>query len=160
MIHLKMIKMTKYLYSKNPIKHYDEECKLTLSAFPKIFQSIGIIQPLPRGNKHKGFAFEKNHEYFWDEFPVEYVLNYPVNKFKVYVSSTEYFHSNLPELDTTINQQVRLTKQDKFDMSQHYYDCLVGAYIASYVCGISIEHLTPSPHIPKQMHNFAKIQSR
>ena len=68
--------MTKYLYSD---KHQIN--------FPKIFQSGGTIQPLPRGNKHKGFAFEKNHKYFWDEFPVEYVLNYPVNNFKIYVSN-------------------------------------------------------------------------
>ena len=103
---------------------------------------------------NKGFAFEKNHTWFWDEFPVDYVLNYPVNKFKIYVSDLKYFNSNLPELDTTINQQVRNTKQDKFDMSQHYYASLVGAYVASYVCGISIKHLTPSPEIPNQITSF------
>ena len=140
--------MTKYLYSNN-VKHYD--------SFPKIFKSGGKIQQLPRGNKHKGFAFVKNNTRFWDEFPVDYVLNYPANKFKIYVSDLKYFNSNLPELDTTINQHARLTKQDKFDMSQHYYDSLVGAYVASYVCGISIEHLTPSPEIPKQITSFLRF---
>ena len=70
---------------------------------------------------------------------------------------TEYFHSNLSELDTTINQQVKNTKQDKFDMFQHYYDSLLGAYVASYVCGISIEHLTPSSDIPKQITSFLRF---
>ena len=102
--------MTKYLYSVNPIDS-------TKMKFPKIFQSIGTIQPLPKGRKHKADYQINRKKYFWDEFPVDKVLNYPVNKFKIYVSSLDYFHSNLPELDTTINQQVRNTKQDKFDVS-------------------------------------------
>ena len=69
----------------------------------------------------------------------------------------KYFNSNLPELDTTINQQVRNTKQDKFDMSQHYNDSLVGAYVASYVCGISIEHLTPFVEIPQQLTSLLRF---
>ena len=137
--------MTKYLYSnkvhnlppKHPDFNKDHNHSLKHSAFPKLFQSGGTIQQLSRGNKHKGFAFEKNHTWFWDEFPVDYVLNYPVNKYKIYVSNLDYFHSNLPELDTTIDQQLRKTKADKFDMSQHYYNSLVGAYVAPYVCGIS-----------------------
>ena len=144
------LNMTKYLYSK--VKPGNELVRYT--QFPKIFRSWGTIQPLPRGRKHKADYPINGKKYFWDEFPVEYVLNYPVNKFKIYVSNTEYFHSNLPELDTTINQQLRKTKQDKFDVSQDYYDSLVGAYVACYVCGISIEHSTPSADIPKQITSF------
>ena len=139
--------MTKYLYSH-------QQNTLAAKLFQKIFQSGGTIQPLPRGNKHEADYPINKKKYFWDEFPVEYVLNYPVNKFKIYVSNTEYFHSNLPEFDITINQQLRKTKQDKFDMSQHCSDSLVGAYIASYAYGMSIEYLTPSPDIPKQITSF------
>ena len=42
-------------------------------------------------------------------------------------------------------------------MSQNYYISLVGAYVASYVCGISIEHLTPSDEIPKQITSFMRF---
>ena len=160
--------MTKYFYSKKhpvsdkvynlPPKHPDSKTKFASLGFPKIFQSGGTIQQLPRGNKHKGFAFEKNYTWFWDEFLVDYVLNYPVNKFIIYVSGSEYFHSNLPELDTTIDKQLWKTKQDKSDMSQHYYNSLVGAYVASYVCGISIKHLTLSPEVPKQITSYLRFQ--
>ena len=80
-----------------------------------------------------------------------------MNKFKIYISDLKYFNSNLPELNTTINQQVHNTKQDKFDMSQHYYDSLVGAYVASYVCEISIEHLTPYVEIPLQITSLLRF---
>ena len=42
-------------------------------------------------------------------------------------------------------------------MSQHYYDSLIEAYVASYVCGISIEHLTPSDEIPQQIRSFMRF---
>ena len=42
-------------------------------------------------------------------------------------------------------------------MSQHYYDSLVGAYVASYICGILIEHLTPSDEIPLQITSLLRF---
>ena len=138
--------MTKYLFNHTPTT-------IIVEIFKKIFTAVGTIQPLPKGEKHKADYPINGKKCFWDNFPTVMVLNYPVDEFKIYISNDEYFHSNFPELDT-INQQVRETKQDKFDMSQHYYDSLVGAYVASYVCRISIEHLTPSPDIPPQITSF------
>ena len=75
--------MTKYLYSNN-VNPTDEK-------FPKTFQSIGTIQLIPKGKIHKADYPINGKKYLWDEFPVVKFLNYPVNKFKIYVSS-EYFH--------------------------------------------------------------------
>ena len=83
----------------------------------KYFNLLETIQPLPKGRKHEADYPINGKKYFWYEFPVDKVINDPVNKFKIYVSSLKYLYSNLPEFNSTINQQVRNTKQDKFDVS-------------------------------------------
>ena len=82
--------MTKYLTINKPKEN-----------FPKIWKLGGEIQKLPRGKRHVGFY---GKSYYWDEFPVEYILNYPIHQFRIYVNDTDYFPSNLPPSYITTDQ--------------------------------------------------------
>ena len=53
------------------------------NGFPKIWTIGGKVQELPKGRRHAGFY---GKEYYWDNFPVDYVLPYSINVFKVYVN--------------------------------------------------------------------------
>ena len=66
-------------------------------------------------------------------------VEFPEN-FKVYVNSTDYFMSDLPPIDNLINLD---GVTPKFDMTQEYHRAIGGAYVASYLCGVSLDHLRP-----------------
>ena len=148
--------MTKYLYSnkghnlslndKSMTKHLDSEVKH--NAFPKIWRIGGTAQELPKGRRHVGFY---GKEYYWDNFPVEYVLPYQINQFKVYVNNTDYFMSNLPPLNITTKNNA------KWNLKEPYFQSLVGTWIATYASGISVEHLTFKPDVPKQITSFMRF---
>ena len=131
--------MTKYLYSnkghnlslndKSMTKHLNSIVKH--NAFPKIWKIGDKIQELPKGRRHVGFY---GKEYHWDNFSVEYILPYPINKFEVYVNNTDYFMSNLPPLNITTKNNA------EWNLKKPYFQSLVGTWIATYASGISIEH--------------------
>ena len=130
--------MTKYLYSKQT--RYND--------YPKIWKIDGTVQELPKGIRHVGFY---GKEYYWDNFPVDYVLTYPINKFRVYVNSTDYIMSDLPPLD------IKTKKGAKWSFKESYYQSLVGARITTYASGISIQHLTFKPDVPKQITSLMRF---
>ena len=125
--------MTKYLYS---------------NTFPNIWKIGGTVQVLPKGRKHVGFY---GKEYCWDNFPVEYVLPYPINQFKVYVNNTDYFISNLPPVNITTKNNAT------WNLKEPYFQSYVGTWIATYASGISVEHLTFKPDVPKQITSFMRF---
>ena len=84
---------TRYLYSNT-----------SKSGFPKIWKIGGTVQELPKGRRHVGFY---GKGYYWDNFPVDHVLPYSINVFKVYVNNTDYFMSNLPPLNITTKNSVK-----------------------------------------------------
>ena len=90
-------------------------------------------------------------EYYCDNFPVEYILPYSVNQLKVYVNDTDYFMSNLPPLNITTNNKA------EWNLKEPYFQSLVGAWIATYASGVSIEHLTFKPDVPKQITSFMRF---
>ena len=122
--------MTKYLTINKP-------------HFPKIWKlAEGEIQELPRGKKHVGYV---GKGYYWDNFPTEYVLNYPINQFRIYVNNTDYFPSNLPPLYINTDQNAL------WDIRKNYFQTIIGTWIATYACGVSIQHLTFCQDVPKQI---------
>ena len=129
--------MTKYLTINKPKPH-----------FPKIWKLGGEIQELPRGKRDVGFY---GKSYYWDEFPTEYVLNYPINQFRIYVNDTDYFPSNLPPLYINTYQNAL------WDIRKNYFQTIIGVWIATYACGISIQHLTFSQDVPKQITSFMRF---
>ena len=92
-------------------------------AFPRIWRVGGTVQVLPKGRRHVGYA---GKSYYWDNFPVDYVLNYPINQFKICVNESNYSMSNLPPLNITTNIKA------KWDLKEPYFQSLVGAWIATY----------------------------
>ena len=129
--------MTKYLYSNKPKEN-----------FPKIWKLGGEIQKLPPGKRHVGFY---GKSYYWDNFPTEYILDYPINQFRIYVNNTDYFQSNLPGLNITTNDNAT------WNLKESYFQSIVGTWIATYACGISIQHLSFSQDIPKQITSFMRF---
>ena len=129
--------MTKYLTINKPKEN-----------FPNFWKTGGEIQVLPRGKRHVGF-YKKS--YYSDECPVEYVLNYPINQFHIYVNNTDFFPSNLPPLYINTDQNAT------WDIRKNYFQSLIGVWIATYACGITIQHLTFSPEIPKQITSFMRF---
>ena len=113
--------MTKYLYINKPKPH-----------FPKIWKLGGTVQELPKGRRHVDYS---GKHYYFDNFPTQYVLSYPINQFRIYVNNTDYFQSNLPKLNITTNDNA------KFSLSESYFQSIIGTWIATYGCGISIQHL-------------------
>ena len=89
--------------------------------------------------------------YYWDNFPVEYILNYPINQFRIYVNDQDYFQSNLPGLNITTNDNATR------NLKESYFQSIVATWIATYACGISIQHLTFSQEIPKQITSFTRF---
>ena len=128
--------MTKYLYINKPQEH-----------FPKIWKLGGTIQILPKGNRHVGYDGKS----YWDNFPTEYVLNYPLNQFRIFVNNTDYFQSNFPGLNITTNDNA------KWNLNESYFQSIIGTWIATYGCGISLQHLTFSSNVPNQITSFMRF---
>ena len=86
----------------------------------------GTVQTLPKGRRHVGF---NGKSYYCDNFPVDYVLTYPINNFKIYISDKEFFTSNLQPLNMTTKNNV------SWSLKEPYYQSLVGTWIATYPSG-------------------------
>ena len=129
--------MTKYLTINKPVDH-----------FPKILKIGGSLQELPRGKRHVDYT---GKSYYWDNFPTDYILNYPINQFRIYVNDTDFFQSNLPGLNITTNDNA------KWNLKEPYFQSIVGTWIATYACGISIQHLTFSQEVPKQITSLMRF---
>ena len=133
--------MTKYLYRKKSKEN-----------FPKIWKLGGTLQELPRGKRHVGYA---GKGYYWDNFPTEYILNYPIQLFRIYVNNTDYFQSNLPILNPP--QGITTNDNARWTLNESYFQSLIGTWIATYACGISIQHLTFNSNVPKQITSFIRF---
>lgn len=86
--------------------------------FPKIWNRGGIIHKLPKGKRHKRQYPINGVNYYYDNFPVEMVLNYPVNNFRVYINRNDYFISQLPPL------AIKSGYNAKWDLKTHIINLL------------------------------------
>ena len=129
--------MTKYLTINKPKPN-----------FPEMWKLGGEIQSLSKGSRHVGYS---GKNYYWDNFPTEYILNYPINQFRIYVNNTDYFQSQLEGLNITTNDNAT------WNLREPYFQSIVGAWIATYACGISIQHLSFSQQVPKQITSLMRF---
>ena len=142
---LKDRSMTKYLYSNNnPLKVKQLPTKLNKNGtieennkFPLIWQSNGTIQKIPESNVQYVEGYRLT-----DKYPDHYILDYDINDFKIYMNNRDYFPSKLPKINITTDYN----KAD-WDDNESYYQVCFAVYCASYCCGVSIEHLTPSKDV-------------
>ena len=64
-----------------------------------------------------------------------------INKFKVYVTDSEYFEADLPPLPLT-------NTSDKNYKKNPYLVAIMAAFVSTYVCGISTKHLEFNKNTP------------
>ncbi len=84
-------------------------------------------------------------------------LGYALNKFKIYFTNTEYFVSNFPAVSEdwkegkTIDEVAGLDIRERpFDYKDEpYFTMLCATYVATFLCGVSIQHLAESEDTPK-----------
>ena len=91
--------------------------------YPKMWRGNGIVVDLPKDKKHKRQYPINGIDFYYDDFPAEIVLNYPVNNFKIYVNDHDYFFSKLPQL---------IIKSDynaHWDLKNPYFQSIIASYI-------------------------------
>ena len=120
--------------------------------FPKIWKLGGTMQELPRGERHVGYA---GKGYYWDNFPTEYILDYPIQQFRIYVSNTDYFVSQLPIMNPP--QGITTNDNARWNIGEPHFQSSIATWIATYGCGISIQHLSFSQEIPKQITSLMRF---
>ena len=67
------------------------------------------------------------------------------------INDTDYFHSQLPLLYIDTDQNAL------WDLRKNYFQTLIGTWIATYACGISIQHLSFSQDVPKQITSLVRF---
>ena len=95
---------------------------------------------LPKGKKHKRAYPINGVDFYYDIFPVEIVLNYPV----IYVNNKDYFTSSLRKLNISSDYNA------EWNLKNPYYQSIVATWIASYAWGVSIQHLQFRDDVLKQ----------
>ena len=84
-------------------------------------------------------------------------LGYTLNNLKIYVTNAEHFMSNFPSISAdwkegkTINEVAGLDIRERpFDYkNEPYFAMICATYVATFLCGISTQHLTESEDVPK-----------
>ena len=134
---------------RSEAKQQDEQ-----TSWPKIWSPIS-----PTKLKFARLKYPKNYKTDCDkrkcEIPADLKYQEPVDlkaslhNFRVYVNETEYFMSNLPHVyarwssDKVFNENgLKDIRKTNFDYkTEPYYAMICGAYIASYLSGISLLNL-------------------
>ena len=97
------------------------------------------------------------HPYIDSTFQKPVDLGYALNKFKIYVTNTEYFISDFPSVSAdwkegkTINEVTGLDiRKRPFNYkNEPNFTMICATYVASFLCGISIQHLEENENTPK-----------
>ena len=121
---------------------------------------------------------EPKHEWgihHYPSFQSAVNLGYPLHNFKVYVSDTDYFHSKFTpiELYDWKNKSILYENNRGTDalpsggetdirtvnmdyVNDPYFTQVCSAYIATFLCGISLKNLQWNDHTPKQITSIAR----
>ena len=79
-------------------------------------------------------------------------LGYQLHHFRLYVNDKEYFMSKLPPVSASWSKKRTINETTIYDIRKAPFDyvkepycaMISAAYIATYLCGVSMEHLSPS----------------
>ena len=111
------------------------ESNLNAKYFPKMWLSSGTIQKIPEQKPVNDVG-----TMIPTKFPNHYILNCPIENFRIYVNKKDFFISKLPLLPEITTSYEKGTWGD----NEIYYQIIFSIYCATYCCGISIQHLTPN----------------
>ena len=108
------------------------------SNFPRIWSSGGTEQKIQtkkhyKREVHGKFDFSK-HTYLEDNN----VIGYDIWNFKVFVDQKNWFRSKFKPIKIMVKER---SVADSWDDTSTYYQMIFATYIASYLTGISREHL-------------------
>ena len=143
----------------------------TRNGWPLIWASGGDIPPFTH-------LREPKHEWGIKHYPTfqrAVNLGYPIHNFKVYVSDSDYFYSKftpielydwknksilhennrgIDELPSDVKTDIRTIGMDYENYP--YFALVCSAYIATFLCGISLENLQWNNDTPKQITSIAR----
>ncbi len=105
-----------------------------------------------------------NHPIIDSSFQTPVNLGSVLNKFRIHLSVTEYFFSNFPPISEdwkkgkTLNENVGLDIRDfPHDYEKEpYFAMICATYVASFLCGISLKHLSEHKNTPKIITSLAR----
>ena len=160
---------TAYLTSLRPhidalkVTHVAALKKPASTGWPKIWDSSGTVyelQPLvfpaePYYNERKFGSYrvrKDDDDYHINKFRPHVKLPYNFNNFRIYINENSYFMSNLPDAGVGWDEGPNLTNKDVRKVPFNtipYTRMLSGAYIASYLSGVSMDHVQENSSIPK-----------
>ncbi len=98
-----------------------------------------------------------HHPIIDSSFQTPVNLGFVLNKFRIHLSETEYFFSNFPPISEdwkkgkTLNENVGLDIRDfPHDYEKEpYFAMICTTYVASFLCGISLKHISENKNTPK-----------
>ena len=135
----------------------------TRNGWPRLWDSSGTVyelQPLvfpaePYYNERKFGLYrvrKDDDDYHINKFRPHVKLPYNFNNFRIYINENSYFMSNLPDAGVGWDEGPNLTNKDVRKVSFNtipYTRMLSGAYIASYLSGVSMDHVRENSSVPK-----------
>ena len=167
-VNYKVDEDTSYDITSDGFKSNPEWVKFLYSSkstggWPRLWDSSGTVyelQPLvfpaePIYNERKFGIYrvrKDDDDYHINKFRPHVKLPYNFNNFRIYIKENSYFMSNLPDAGAGWDEGPNLTNKDVRKVSFNtipYTRMLSGAYIASYLSGVSLGHVKESNSIPK-----------
>jgi hypothetical protein len=136
---------------------------VTKNGWPGLWDSVGTIyslQPLvfpaePIYNERKFGLYrvrKDDDDYHINKFRPHVKLPYNFNNFRIYINENSYFMSNLPDAGVGWDEGPNLTNKDVRKVPFNtipYTRMLSGAYFASYLSGVSMDHVQENSSVPK-----------
>ena len=167
-------------YYPTPVVPHQKTKVVTSIGKTKVDTRNGWSLVLASGGDIPAFSHlrEPKHEWGIHHYPVfqkAVNLRYPVHNFEVYVSDTDYFYSKFDliklydwknkavlyennrgtdALPSDVESDIRNVSMDY--ENEPYFAQICSAYIATFLCGISIENLEWNDHTPKQITSIAR----
>ena len=167
-VNYKVDEDTSYDITSDGFKSNPEWVKFLYSSkstggWPRLWDSSGTVyelQPLvfpaePIYNERKFGLYrvrKDDDDYHINKFRPHVKLPYNFNNFRIYINENSYFMSNLPDAGVGWDEGPNLTNKDVRKVSFNtipYTRMLSGAYIASYLSGVSMDHVQENSSIPK-----------
>ena len=113
-------------------------------SFPKIWMPGGTIQKMQTSKHWKREVYPKYDFSKYTYLEDDDVIDYNVWDFKVFVDQKNWFKSRLKPIDVVIEDR---SVADSWVDDRAYYKMIFATYVASYMTGISREHLSHSSDV-------------
>jgi hypothetical protein len=151
----------KYLTGEYTVGSWPEKWLLITPYSLPVFRHHLIYPNNPDMRLYKDGTSSINDVRFQE--PVE--LGYEIHDFDIYVTDTRKFRMTMPPIRAVWKGEDRkltsykdsdIRKVDIDYLNDPYFTMICAAYVATFMCGISVKHLIPDPSTPKQITSLAR----